>query len=342
MHKLHKGTMISSGRRRNNTTGGHSANEKQESNTSIRSSATMLPSKHGSSVNHLTKQRLLPHRRNLLLCSNKIIQTILAALFLGSVVLINLQYTPNTNYDQNLSIRMSQQPEKRGLESVALPHYSPTETNLIDPNDYIFARNLSRFDAAPIIVPEYKLAFFSVPKVACTTFKFLFRRMSGAQRWDSQDFKLILPHNPKYNGLKYLWDFPLEEATEIMTSPEWTRAIFVRDPKQRFLSAFLDKSIGDDGWHVLKSCCPEALECQGIPPNRKEVHELLDMCHLDAWDSRNNKIVPQWNLEIPCCEETMKCRQKTDTMEGFLETIQTCHDEHWGMYHHYVPSWYAV
>ncbi|KAL3940174.1 MAG: hypothetical protein SGARI_001092 [Bacillariaceae sp.] len=209
-----------------------------------------------------------------------------------------------------------------------LPDGSPP-TFLVDEHDYIYARNLSRFDAAPIIVPEYKLAFFSVPKVACTTFKFLFRRINGAQHWDSQDYKLVLPHNPKYNGLKYLWDYSLEEANEIMTSPDWTRAIFVREPKQRFLSAFLDKAVGNDGWHIIKSCCREALECQGIPPNRKEVFEMIDMCHLDTWDSRNNKIVPQWNVEIPCCAETQRCREKASTMEGFLETIQTCHDEHW-------------
>jgi hypothetical protein len=255
------------------------------------------------------------------------------------VVLINLQYAPTTN--SNPSIRVPQPREIRDLgievtsdkniqerlETAALSPHNPAL--LVDENDYIYAHNLSRFDAAPIIVPEYKLAFFSVPKVACTTFKFLFRRINGAVRWDSQDYKLILPHNPKHNGLKYLWDYGLEDANKIMTSPEWTRAIFVREPKQRFLSAFLDKAIGHDGWHVVKSCCQEALDCHGIPPTRKEVFEMIDMCHLDTWDSRNNKIVPQWNLEIPCCAETKQCREKAETIEGFLETIQTCHDEHW-------------
>jgi hypothetical protein len=50
--------------------------------------------------------------------------------------------------------------------------------------------------------------------------------------WKSQDNTLKLPHNPKQNGLTYLWDFSAEEAIHIMTSLEWTCAIFLRDPKQ--------------------------------------------------------------------------------------------------------------
>jgi hypothetical protein len=201
--------------------------------------------------------------------------------------------------------------------------------SVVEDGDYIFKRDLSRFDAAPIIVPEYKLAFFSVPKVACTTFKFLFRKMKGIEDWDNQDYQLILPHNPRHNNLKYLWDYSLEEANEIMTSPEWTRAIFIREPKRRFLSAFLDKAIGNDGWHVVKACCHKAQECQGIGPTKKGVNELLQMCHSDTWDSRQSIFVPQWNLELPCCPETKECREKAETIEGFLQTIQTCHDEHW-------------
>jgi hypothetical protein len=39
----------------------------------------------------------------------------------------------------------------------------------------------------------------------------------------------------------------------MMTSKDWTRAIFVREPKKRFLSAFLDKS-HNAGW--LRNFCP--------------------------------------------------------------------------------------
>jgi hypothetical protein len=79
-------------------------------------------------------------------------------------------------------------------------------TMLVQPDDYIYKRDLSRYDAAPIVVPEYRLLFFSVPKVACTTFKFLFRRIKGIEEWDSQDPRQVLPHNPEFNGLRYVWE----------------------------------------------------------------------------------------------------------------------------------------
>lgn len=73
---------------------------------------------------------------------------------------------------------------------------------LVDPDDYVYKRNMDHYDAAPIVVPEYKLLFFSVPKVACTTFKLLFRRMKGISNWAKQDADLVLPHNPEHNGLR--------------------------------------------------------------------------------------------------------------------------------------------
>ena len=119
----------------------------------------------------------------------------------------------------------------------------------------------------------------------------------------------------------------------MMTSPEWTRAIFVRDPKQRFLSAFLDKAIGNDGWHVLKACCESALACKASDePRRKVVNDLLEECHEDRWDSRRNVLAPHWNLDVPCCEHVKQCREKAETIEGFLKTIETCHDEHWSKF----------
>jgi Sulfotransferase family len=124
----------------------------------------------------------------------------------------------------------------------------------------------------------------------------------------------------------------------MMTSPEWTRAIFVRDPKQRFLSAFLDKAVADDGWHILKTCCKSALDCEAASlggggtadtTSRTSVRNLLESCHHDQWDSRSNVLTPHWNVDVPCCDILRKCREGAETFEGFLHTIQTCHDPHW-------------
>ena len=89
---------------------------------------------------------------------------------------------------------------------------------VVDEHDYIYG--FFDYDSAPIVVKEHKLIFFTIPKVACTTFKFLFRRMRGVKDWDNQDTEKGLPHNPSLNNLQYLWDFDIETANEMMTSPE--------------------------------------------------------------------------------------------------------------------------
>lgn len=42
---------------------------------------------------------------------------------------------------------------------------------IVSLNDYIYKKDLDVWDGAPVVVEEYKLLFFTVPKVACTTWK---------------------------------------------------------------------------------------------------------------------------------------------------------------------------
>lgn len=110
------------------------------------------------------------------------------------------------------------------------------------------------WDVSPVVVEEYKLIFFTVPKTGCTVFKQLFRRMMGYQDWPN-DRQPDMPHNPQVNGLKYLAQFPMRTVKHMLTSPDWTRAIFVRDPKERVLSSYLDKALHENGTHVKRKCC---------------------------------------------------------------------------------------
>ncbi len=61
-------------------------------------------------------------------------------------------------------------------------------------------------------------------------------------------------HPREANGLTFLDQFSLEEAQYMMTSPEWTRAVFVRNPKPRILSAFLDKAVHGTDHFVENEC----------------------------------------------------------------------------------------
>jgi hypothetical protein len=129
--------------------------------------------------------------------------------------------------------------------------------DIIDWNDSIFSHH--GWDSDPIVIESHKLMFFSVPKNACSTFKKLFRRMMGYPNWLQGS-----PHNPETNGLRYLGHYSRQQQKEFMTSPNWTRAIFVRDPLERALSAYMDKGLktGPSDWqpsvpgaHLKRHCC---------------------------------------------------------------------------------------
>ena len=158
----------------------------------------------------------------------------------------------------------------------------------IQATDYIYSKH---WDSAPIVVESHKLIFFTVPKVGCTVWKQLFRRMEGYDDWQIHSLdKDNLPHNPKRNGLKYLYNYSLSDATAKLNDPSYTKAIFVRDPKDRFLSAYLDKGLRNPDW-TRQKCCPnnngndERGDCWP-ESNRsfQDFFELTKICHNSHWD----------------------------------------------------------
>lgn len=167
---------------------------------------------------------------------------------------------------------------------------------LIQADDFIYADPEFFWDASPIVIEPQEhrkgLVFFTTPKVGCTVFKQLFRRMIYEVDWKTQsdynDNKL-LPHHPKFNGLTYLHDYTMEQANEIILSPNYTKAIFVRDPKERLLSAFLDKAISNNGIHVRKKCCPEG-ECVESAQTLDGFLDLIEWCQNSHWDAQSNRM----------------------------------------------------
>jgi hypothetical protein len=171
------------------------------------------------------------------------------------------------------------------------PRPTDPAKNLLQAGDYIYYQDpaIPRWDAAPIVVESHKLLFFTTPKVGCTVWKQLFRRMMGAKDWKSQDAQSLLPHNPEVNGLKYLYDYPLEEADRMMTSPKWTRAVMVRDPKQRFLSAFLDKAVSNRHQHIQHRCCPDQA-CIADAQTLAGFLRLCERCDDEHWRAQNARL----------------------------------------------------
>lgn len=143
---------------------------------------------------------------------------------------------------------------------------------------------------SPIIIPDFKLVFFTIPKVGCTVWKQLFRRMMGLKDWTTHSEETKLPHNPNANGLRYLYDYPIVEANIMMTSPNWTRAMFVRDPKERFISAFLDKGQNKD--FIRKACCWENSGCENMAARDPEHFlKVARKCKNGHWDPQSNRMM---------------------------------------------------
>jgi hypothetical protein len=161
---------------------------------------------------------------------------------------------------------------------------------LVKAGDYVYYKDKDRWDAAPIVVDQYKLVFFTLPKAGCTVWKQLFRRMAGYKDWSLQEYETFIPHNPELNGLKYLYDYSLEEASTMMTSPEWTRAIMVREPKQRFLSAFLDKAVSNDHLHIRNRCCSEKGECVDGAQTIEGFLALCGVCEDEHWRPQHHRM----------------------------------------------------
>lgn len=117
--------------------------------------------------------------------------------------------------------------------------------------DKIMTKGL--WDGSPIVIEKFKLLFWTIPKNSCEEFKLLFRRMEGFTDWKTRynfpkgyaynGAESTLPHNPAKNGLKYLYNYSVDDANSILNDKTWTKAIFLRHPLERFVSAYLDKIV---------------------------------------------------------------------------------------------------
>jgi len=125
-----------------------------------------------------------------------------------------------------------------------MPEYENPPT--IELSDLIYKSNRN---TVPIVNEEYNTIFFLVAKAASSEWIRFFMRLNSSPLWCGKRI-----HSQTHKGLKFLSDYSIEEATEMMTSKDWTRAIFVRNPKSRILSAFLDKAVSHKKAFIRDKC----------------------------------------------------------------------------------------
>jgi hypothetical protein len=172
---------------------------------------------------------------------------LLAPVLLAVIFILSRDYL----YNSNPALAVSSQNELNSL--VAIESTSTTDNpNLDTDTDMDMSKNFpvhpwlkstdlvynSERNTVPIVNEEYNLVFFLTAKVASTEFVRFLARLQNNPKWCKSNI-----HHPQVHNLRLLNTYSQEEALEIMTNPKWTKAIFVRHPKSRLLSAFLDKAI---------------------------------------------------------------------------------------------------
>ncbi len=134
--------------------------------------------------------------------------------------------------------------EKRTFHPVSIPTHTPPK---IEKDDLIYSTSKN---TVPIVNEEFKVIFFQVAKAASSEWMRFFSRLSNSPNW-CYDGSI---HDDKINGLKRLSDYDRKTAGEMMTDPSWTKAMFVRNPKARILSAYLDKAVDHSNKFQQQQC----------------------------------------------------------------------------------------
>lgn len=105
------------------------------------------------------------------------------------------------------------------------------------PRPQLTNRLLKRF----IIIPEKKLLFCYVEKVGCSMFNHLFRMLRLSLPDISEEEAEYQANFTWYRNTPWHHGTDKTQLENMLVDPEWTKAVFYRDPVTRFLSAFRSK-----------------------------------------------------------------------------------------------------
>ncbi|MDE2890453.1 MAG: sulfotransferase family protein [Gemmatimonadota bacterium] len=125
------------------------------------------------------------------------------------------------------------------------------------------------------VVPEYKCLCMTIPKVACTTVKVTLYYLAGypvpAQSNDVHGLDVGL----------FVGKYSTEEIIEILTSPQWVRFCFVRNPYHRLLSANKSKiaNRGDTQYWWLRNAIRERFKYPDGNRCRANMVTFADFVH---------------------------------------------------------------
>ena len=204
--------------------------------------------------------------------------------------------------------------------------------------------NHYNMSTTPIVLKEHKLILFTCEKVGSTVLRQLARRMMNYSDYDYHGDGI--PHVIGRNGLEYLHQFRIKEAEHMLKSDKWTKAMFVRDPKERALSGFLmwrphkpykkliDAAKKGEIRHpvigskenpgMLAKCC------QTIADGDYNL-EVLCLDHVHSFDGFLDIIEDPKTIDVQQLENV----KSTNPIKYWLRTSPSCPDKHWSPITHW-------
>lgn len=124
-----------------------------------------------------------------------------------------------------------------------------------------------------IVLLKYKLIFFWSEKSGCTYWKRIFQYIQGIKMIMTEENA----HHAFKNGLFTITHFKDSEVLSVMNNDSWTKVAFVREPRERILSSFLDKGLDD---HFMKYFCKKKVK------SLSEFIKLIKTCKDRHWESQ--------------------------------------------------------
>lgn len=175
------------------------------------------------------------------------------------------------------------------------PPFLSEVPSVVHSSDYIYSAD--DFDASPIVVEKpFHLVFFPISGVADVTWRCLIRRLLGYDDWEDT--------TRQFHGLRYLSDYTVEEATSIIFSPNFTKAMFVRNPLLRIQSNFIQMAKFDKNFTMIEGCdC--ARDCNEDGPCLSETKDfvsfltqLIPTCDRPYWRPQANRMEPKYYRQL--------------------------------------------
>ena len=126
---------------------------------------------------------------------------------------------------------------------------------------------------SPIVVPKYRFIFFWNEKSGCTYWNRVLQYIQGIKILFTEGNA----HHAYKNGLLHLESFKDSEVHKMIHDDSWLKVAFVREPRERLLSAYLDKGTDDS---FMKYFCQQTVK------SFSEFITLIRTCKNRHWESQ--------------------------------------------------------